>query len=490
MPGGANVRNPNVDPARPVEPTPIRPAVAAGPFEIASPAAEVDFRALRSRIAGSVSLPRDDDWDEARRAWNLAVDQRPTAVVHAETAADVVAVVDFARVHGYQVAPQGTGHAASPLGPLDDTILLKTSRMRGLEIDAERQVARVEAGVLWLEVSQAAAKHGLIGLAGSSPDVGVVGYALGGGVSFLGRKLGLAANSIVAAELVTADGRHLRIDRETEPDLFWAIRGGGGNFGVVTALEIRLFPVTELYAGSLFFPIERAAEILGAWREWVDGQPEEMTSVGRFMQFPPIPDIPEALRGNSFVLVEAIYAGDEADGARLVQPLRDLGPEIDTIATIPTPALTSVHMDPEHPVPGTGDGMLLDDFPLEAIDALTAVVPGSPLLSVEIRHLGGALRRRAAGHGAVAQLDAAFAMVAVGIAMTPELEQAVDAHVDLVKAALGPWNAVTTNANFSERPTDPRRIWPEHVYFRLRRIKAQVDPAGMIRSNHPIPAAV
>src|SRR5262245_9891474 len=260
-----------------------------------SPAAEVDFRALRASVAGGVSTPGDVDWDEARRAWNLAIDQRPVAVVHAESAEDVAAVVQFAVAHGYQVAPQGTGHAAAPLGSLDETILLKTSRLRGIEIDAAAQTARVEAGVLWLEVNQAAAEHGLVGLAGSSPDVGVVGYALTGGLSFLGRKLGLAANSIVSVELVTADGRLVRADAESAPDLFWAVRGGGGNFGVVTALEIRLFAITEVYAGSLFFPIERAAEVLGTWREWVDSAPEELTTLGRLMQFPPIPDIPEPL---------------------------------------------------------------------------------------------------------------------------------------------------------------------------------------------------
>jgi FAD binding domain len=465
--GGANVTNPLI-----------------------RPAAEVDFRALRARVAGTISTPADEDWDEARQAWNVAVDQRPVAVVQAESPGDVLGVVGFARAHGYQVAPQGTGHAAAPMGPLDDTILLKTSRLRGIEIDAERRVARVEAGVLWIEVSEAAAPYGLVGLAGSSPDVGVVGYSLGGGVSFLGRKLGLAANSILAAEIVTADGRLVRADAETEPDLFWAIRGGGGNFGVVTALEIRLFPIAEVYAGSLFFPVERAHEVLAAWRAWVDGVPDEMTSVGRFMQFPPFPDIPEPLRGNSYVLVEAIYQGDPAEGEKLLRPLRQLGPTMDTVTVIPTTALTSVHMDPEFPVPAAGDGMLLDDFTAEAIDALVELVPGSPLLSVEIRHTGGALGRQAPGHGAVGSLDGAFAMFAVGIAATKELGEAVDAHVDVVRGALEPWNAATTYANFAERPTDPRLIWPEHVYHRLRRIKAQVDPAGMMRANHAIPAAV
>jgi FAD/FMN-containing dehydrogenase len=459
------------------------------PHQLA-PREAFEIEALRQAVAGPVSVPGDETWDLARQAWNLAVDQRPTAVVEAESAEDVVAVVRFARDHGLQVAPQGTGHASQPMGPLDDTILLKTHRMRGIEIDPERRIARIEAGVLSLEVSEAAAAHGLIGLPGSSPDVGVVGYALGGGVSFLGRSLGLAANSIVAAELVTPDGRLVRADAETETDLFWAIRGGGGNFAVVTALEMRLFPITEVYAGSLFFPIERSAEVLGAWRKWAEDQPDAMTSIGRLMQFPPFPQIPEPLRGNAFVMVEAIYLGPEAEGTELLEPMRELGPSLDTVQTIPAKALTTVHMDPDQPVPGAGDGMLLRDFTPEAIDALADIVPGSPLLSVEVRQVGGALRRSPANHGAVAMLDGAFLMYAVGGAPTPEVKHAVETAVDRVLTALAPWSALTTYANFTEHRVDPRRIWPEHVYHRLRRIKSQVDPAGLIRANHPIPATV
>ena len=455
-----------------------------------NPEATLDFGALRARVTGSVSTPEDAGWDDARLAWNLVVDQRPAAVVHAESADDVSATVRFAVANGLQVAPQGTGHAAAPLGPLDDTILLKTSRLRGVEIDPERRVARVEAGVLWLELTAAAAEHGLSGPSGSAPDVGVVGYALGGGVSMMGRTLGLAANHIVAAEVVTADGRQSRIDRDNEPDLFWAIRGGGGNFAVVTALELRLHEIGEVYAGSLFFPIERSAEILSAWREWIDTVPEEMTSVGRMLQFPPIPDIPEPLRGNSFALVEAIYVGDPEDGAALLEPLRALGPAMDTVTVIPTTSLSKVHMDPEGPVPGVGDGMLLDDVTEETIEALVGLVPGSPLISLELRHLGGALGRAPLDHGAIATLDSPFALYAVGPAMTPELATAVEAHLGAVRAALAQWNAERTYANFAETSVDPRRIWPEHVYHRLRRIKAQVDQANVIRSNHPIESAV
>jgi FAD/FMN-containing dehydrogenase len=202
-------------------------------------------------LRNKVVLPGDARFDDARRAWNLAIDQRPVAVVFPESAADMAVAVGYAAERGLRIAAQGTGHNAGPLGPLADTMLLRTDKMRGIRIDPVARTARTEAGVVWIDVVQAAAAHGLAALAGSSPDVGVTGYTLGGGLSFLGRKHGLAANNVIAAEMVTADGRLVRADPEHEPDLFWALRGGGGSFGVVTALEFRLFPVTRAYAGAL-----------------------------------------------------------------------------------------------------------------------------------------------------------------------------------------------------------------------------------------------
>jgi hypothetical protein len=451
-----------------------------------------DWASLDARLHGDVVAPGDSSWDESRRAWNLAVDQRPAAVALVETAGDVIDVIAFAREHGLQVAPQGTGHNAPPLGPLDGTILLKTERMRGVSIGAAERRARVEAGVLWTEATAAAAKHGLTALAGSSPDVGVVGYSLGGGISWLGRKYGLAANSVTAIELVTADGRYVRADRETEPDLFWALRGGGGSFGVVTALEFRLYPLTEVYGGVLFYPIERAPEVLHTWRAWTKTAPDELTSVGRLLQFPPIPDIPEPLRGNAFVVVEAVYAGDAETGAELVEPFRDLGPVLDTVALMPTTELQKVHMDPEHPVPGAGDGMLLPDLTPEALDALLAAAgpgSGSPLFSVEVRHLGGALARESAEHGAVGAFDAGYAVFAVGIAPTPELHAVSERYVASTLRALAPWDAGRSYLNFAESRTGGGKHWAATAYRRLRRIKAQVDPGDVIRSNHPVAPA-
>jgi FAD/FMN-containing dehydrogenase len=444
---------------------------------------------LRDLIEGHLVLPGEDGWELARQAWNLAADQHPAAVVFVETAADVAAVVDYARVRGLRVTTQATGHFAGSLDGFEDTILVKSSRMRGLEIDPETRTARAEAGVLWEEVSVAAAEHGLAGLAGSSPDVGVVGYTLGGGVGWLARRYGLAANSVVAVELVTADGRIVRADRETEPDLFWAVRGGGGSFGIVTAIEFALYPVAEVYAGVLFFPFERAAEVLNAWSAWVEDTPEEITSAGRLMQFPPIPDIPEPMRGRSFVLVEAAYMGSEEEGAELLAPLRELGPELDTFAAIPASELRFLHMDPPQPAPAAGDGMALAELTPEAVDALVAVAgpgSGSPLLSVELRQLGGAVAAERPEHGAVGHLEASFALYGVGMALDEEMEAAVKVHAQTVKDALAPWAEARGYFNFSDRPLDGQSLYPPATYLRLQEIKAAYDPDELFRASHPI----
>ena len=444
-------------------------------------------------LDGKIITPEHARFDEARRAWNLTVDQRPAAVVFPESAQDVAAAVLFARQHGLRVAAQGTGHNAGPLGSLQDTILLKTERMRGVHVDPKGRLARVEAGAVWLEVVEAAAEHGLATLAGSSPDVGVVGYTLGGGMSFIGRKYGLSANTVRAIELVTADGRLARADRESEPDLFWALRGGGGSFGVVTAIELELFPIERAYAGVLFYPIERGLEVLHAWRELAhnDSLPDELTTVGRFLRLPPIPDIPEPLRGKSFVMIEAYHVGEQAQADELLAPLRALGPLNDTIQTVPMPALSHLHMDPEHPVPGLGDGLMLAELPAQAVDAFVDAAGENakfPLLTVELRHLEGELGRPHSSHGALSSIEAQYAMFAAGIVPVPELEAPVHAQVQAVKAALAPWTAPHMYLNFAETQRDPASFWTEQAYHRLRHIKAAVDPDDLIRSNHPIPA--
>jgi hypothetical protein len=450
-----------------------------------------DLGSLRRSLPGRLVTRDDGDWDEARAAWNLAVDQSPAAVVFPESAAEVQTAVSFARASGMRVAAQGTGHNAGAIASLENTILLRTPRMRGVEIDANARRARVNAGALWEEVTNPAAEHGLAALAGSAADVGVVGYSLGGGLGWLARRYGLACNTITAAEVVTADGELRHVDADHDADLFWALRGGGGSFGAVTALELELLPVAEVYAGALFFPLERADEVLHRWAEWATGVPEALTSVGRMLSLPPLPELPDFLRGKSFALIEAAYLGSEADAAELLRPLRELGPDMDTFALMPAPGLQSLHMDPPEPVPGLSDHLLMADAPSEAVDALLATAgPGtdSPLLSVELRHLGGALARPAENGGPLATLDGGFLFFGVGLPMSPEIGEAILRRAGEVREALSPWAAERAYLNFAERPTDAETAFPPEVYRRLQETRAKYDPDDLFCANHPVPA--
>jgi FAD/FMN-containing dehydrogenase len=442
---------------------------------------------LATDLDGTLVRPADDGWDVARQAWQLAVDQRPVAVAVPDSARDVQLVVDAARTLGLRVAPQSTGHNAGPLGDLAGTILIRTARLRGVHIDPAARVARAEAGAMWMDVTPAAAEHGLVALAGSAPDVGVAGYTLGGGLSWLARSHGLAANSVVAVEIVTADGVLRRVSADIEPELFWAVRGGGGSFGVVTALEFRLYPVADLYAGVLFFPIERAGEVLHAWRDWLPSVPDAVTSVGRLLRFPPLPDLPEPLRGQSFAVIEAACQLTDDEAAEVLAPLRALGPAMDTFARIPVTELAQLHMDPPGPVPGHGDGMLVGELDAAGIDAFVRAGLDSPaLLSLELRQLGGAVAPGRTAGGAVDSIDAAFALFAVGITPDAAAMSAVRAAVTAAQHAMAPWSTGGCYLNFAEARKSGAALFGASTYERLRAVKAAYDPADVIRSNHPI----
>jgi FAD/FMN-containing dehydrogenase len=446
---------------------------------------------LTHGLDGRLVTPRDDDWDDARTPWQLAVDQRPEAVVLAASAKDVTATVRAAAAAGLQVAPQSTGHNAGPMGDLTGSVLLRTSGLREITIDPERRVARVAAGALWGEVTAAAAEHGLAGLAGSSRDVGVVGYTLGGGLSFLARAHGLASDHLVAAEVVTADGRLRRVDAEHDPELFWALRGANGaGAAIVTALEFGLFPITQVYAGALFYPIERAHEVLSAWRALLPSLPDAVTSTARLFRFPPLPELPEPLRGRSFAVVQFVSLLDDAATDDLLAPLRARGPALDTMRPTGTVELGELNMDPPAPIPAAADGYSLAALTSETVDALVAVAgPDSDvtLLAVEMRHLGGAIiPDRVRDRGALNGLPGEIVWFAAGV--TPDAASVVDARaqIERIGAALAPWAADRTYANFAESARPASAFFDDATLQRLRAVKATYDPAGLVRAHHPI----
>jgi len=266
------------------------------------------------------------------------------------------------------------------------------------------------------------------------------------------------------------------------------VRGGGGSFGVVTAIELELFELAEAYAGLLWYPVERADEVLHAWRELTQGAlPDELSTMCRCLRFPPILEVPEPVRGRSFVIVDAYHAGDRAPADEVLAPLRALGPVNDTLQAVTMTELSRVHMDPEQPVPAVGDGMLLAELPGEAVDAFIDAARAQQLASIELRHLEGELGRARPGHGALAAVGAKYLLVAGGFAPAPELVAAVGGQVEAIKQALAPWAAQFMHLNFADTRRDPASLWEADAYERLRRVKSAVDPGDLIRSNHPIP---
>ncbi|WP_205699363.1 FAD-binding oxidoreductase [Conexibacter sp. SYSU D00693] len=449
-----------------------------------------EAEALRARLTGRVVTPADADWDVARMGWNLAADQRPAAVAVPATVQDVVEVVRHAAEAGMRVAPQGTGHNATAHGALDATILLKTHELRGVSIDPVLRRARVHAGDLWEDVTGPASQYGLAPISGSSPDVGVVGFALGGGIGWLSRKFGLCADSVLSIECVLADGRHVRCDAHTNSDLFWALRGGSGSFAIVTALELELFEVGEMVSmGAMLWPWERAADVMEAWRQWTQDAPDEVTTSIRLMQLPPLPELPDFLRGRQLVIIDGAVVGSPEDAERILAPLRALDPEIDLWGMQPPAGLSRVHMDPEDPMPGLSDHLMLRELDAQAIKDLVAVAgpgSGSPLVMMEIRQLGGALGRRRDGAGALGGLDARYLTFAAGLPIDADVVCALRGGFGRVRNVL---SRVATDGhylNFQEHARDPRHAYEAGTYARLQAVKAAYDPQDLIRANHAV----
>ncbi len=446
------------------------------------------FAELQSRIHGRVLTEGDEAWDASRQTFNLTHDQRPAALVRVANADDVVETVRYAAQRGLRVAPQGTGHNAGPIDGLEDALLLRTDSLQEVQVDVAARRARVGSGVRWGAVADAASPAGLAPLSGSSRDVGVAGYSLGGGLGWLGRKHGLQANALTAVEIVTADGELRRIDHDEETDLFWAVRGGGGNYGVVTALEFDLFEAPEIYAGALFFPYERAHEVMHAWHELVSaGLPDEISTWAKLLRFPPLEDIPEPFRGQAFTVIQTAYLGNEAEGAELIRPLTDLGPAMNTFAMVEPGALGYLAMDPEDPVPYTSRGRIMSDVSAEGIDALVdATVAGPEIVMTELRALGGALARRAPGAGVRATLDGDYLMFALGAVFNPEAYDEVHSQAKSVEDATAPWDAGIHYANFEEDKTDSRRFYDADSWRTLRALRTHWDPNGLFLANHEI----
>jgi hypothetical protein len=448
------------------------------------------LQALRTHVAGPVLARTDPGYGDEVVGFNLAYPHSPDVVVGATCTADVMAAVAYAAEHGLPVGVQATGHGIVTI--VDSGVLVSTSRMQDVVVDPIERTATVGAGVKWRALLDAAEPHGLTGACGSTSDVGVVGYTLGGGLPLLGRVTGFASDRVRSMDVVTADGRLHHVDAEHDVDLFWALRGGKGNVGIVTSMTLELLPATELYAGGLFFDGEHAASVLTAFRDATTKAPEHSCLSLAFLRLPPLPEVPEPLRGRLVMHVRLSHLCDPHEAVALLAPVRAAAPVImDLMGTVPMSETDQVHMDPDHPVPAHERGALLaglDDAALETLLQVAGPTSGTPALLVEVRQLGGALGRPGPWPDAVGSRDAAFSLFAVGV-LAPPVADVVGPAVDGLVAAMEPHCTDRAFVNFHGRirsDADRARCWSDETYQRLQQTKLAHDPANMFRFGHAV----
>ena len=423
--------------------------------------------------------------------FQLASPHRPATVISATSAADVIEAVRHPSASDLPVGVQATGHGRSVA--LDGGVLIDTTGLSDVRIDADARTARVEAGVRWGDVVAAAAKDGLAPLNGSAPSVGVVGYTLGGGLGLLARQYGYAADHVRAIEIVTADSVMRRVTATDEPELFWAVRGAGANFGVVTAIEIDLVSLTRLYGGTLFFDTDQVPAVADAYRRWTRTVPEELTSSLITLPMPDIPQIPEPLRGRFVARVHIAYTGDAQTGEKLVEPLRASGPAlVDSLREMPYTESHTIYDEPAMPHAYTGDNLRVRELdPAMLTELLRISGPDAPVMCVvDIRHVGAAASRAPQVPNAVHRDDSAYLLRI----LSPFTDQDADVVADVHRrffAAARPWSTGRA-LNFIYRPggqaseAELREIYGDAGYERLRALKAEYDPANIFRINHNI----
>jgi FAD/FMN-containing dehydrogenase len=448
---------------------------------------------LADQVNGLVLRPGDDGYDAERDGFQTARRHRPDLIVGATTADDVRAAVAFAAACGLPVAVQATGHGLSV--PAAGGVLISTRRMTGVHVDPARSTAWIEAGVRWSQVIAAAAPYGLAPLNGSAPHTGAVSYTLGGGLGLLARRHGYAVDRVHRIDVVTADARIRYVTPDGDPDLFWALRGGRDNFGVVTGMRIGLVPVTRIYGGGLFFSADAAADVLNAFREWTRALPDDMTASVGMIPYPDVPEIPEPMRGRHIVHVRIAHLGTASDGERLVAPLRSAAPLLrDTLADLPYAESGSIYNDPVTPHAYSGSNILLRGLDGAAVRTVVDLAgPDAPVpCVVDLRHLGGALARTPAVPSAVGHRDAAYLLRVLSPITGADPATVRAAHLRVFEA-MRPWSTGGRSLNFvyGDHATadQVRDAYEPGDHRRLAELKAGYDPANMFRLNHNIPPA-
>ena len=446
--------------------------------------------ALARGVNGPVLAGDDPQVAEEVATFNLAMTHRPAVVVGATGASDVAAAVTWAVANGLPVAAQATGHG--PVRAIENALVITTKRMRSVVVDPYRRTARVGAGARWADVIDTAAPYGLAGVSGSSSSVGVVGYSLGGGMGSLGREYGFGADQVRSVELVTADGRVRKVDAESDPDLFWAVRGAKANFGIVTSLEIGLVPVSTIYGGAVFFSAASAHDVLHSFRAWAPTLPDRSSTSVALMNLPPLEELPEPLRGAYVVMLRFAHHGTDAEGAELLAPMLEAGEVLlSGVRAMPYSNADAIHQDPTEPLPVWEKGALLRELSGEAVDALLAVAGpdvNRMLTMVEVRLMGGALGRQPQVPNAVAGREGVFTLFTLG-ALAPGIEELVPGVGEGILEAMTPWSTGTSLLNWlgeTSSPEEVARAWSPDMHRRLMEVKRAVDPGNVFRFGHAL----
>lgn len=447
--------------------------------------------ALRENVRGTVTTAEDAGYDEARRVYNAMIDRRPAVIVRPANTGDVMTAVRFAAENDLTVAVRGGSHSVPGFGTADDALVVDLSTMRGVRVDPLTQTARVEGGATWGDMNAAGYPFGLATTGGIISTTGVGGLTLGGGIGYLARGLGLSCDNLLAADVVTADGSfHVASDKE-DADLFWAIRGGGGNFGVVTSFEFRMSPVKDIYGGPMFFELDQAGDLLRFYREFIADAPEELGCFPAYQIAPPLPFIPEDRHGEPFIAMVTCWAGDLDAGEKALQPIRDLAPRVaEFVGVMPYPALNSAF---DALVPPGLQHYWKANFVTELTDdAIAAHLEHGPKIPVvnstmHIYPINGAAQRVAPDSTAFAYRDATFATVIAGMWPDPADNEANSAWVKDYYAATAPHSEEGGYVNFMAED-DQSRIRANYRgnYDRLAETKRRYDPDNLFRHNQNI----
>jgi FAD/FMN-containing dehydrogenase len=454
-------------------------AVAAPPFE--------------DTFRGELILPGDARYDRARAVWNGMIDKRPAMIARCTGVQDVILAVRHARDHALTIAVRGGGHNVAGSAVCDGGLVIDLSAMKGVHVDPVRRSARVQAGAAWRDLDRETQVFGLATPGGLISSTGVAGLTLGGGFGWLSRAYGLASDNLISVELVDAEGRVVTASAGEHADLFWALRGGGGNFGVVTSFEFRLHPVGPIvFGGVAFHRAERADELLRSYRDVAAALPDAVTSAVLFLTAPPAPFLPPELHGAPLVACAALYAGDAAKGAEPLRPLRELRPAaVDLFGALPYTALQSM-FDETAPA-GLQNYWKslafadLDDATAAAL-ASRATAPTSPLSHIDVHHLGGAVRRLPDDATAYPLRGAEYVANVVGTWTDPADSPAQIRSVREVWDALRPGALTSSYVNFlADTGRDAvEAAYGARLYERLSRVKRAYDPDNVFRTNHNI----